>query len=118
MESPIWRSLFGMRQHVSTLSNGEALPTDLDLVIRELPSQTFTFMLNNLMSSTTYYYSINDGLIYDFTTSSGSNDTYTFAVGSDAHFGRIVSNTTATVRMLLKSSIPHGLTMPSSFWVI
>ena len=85
---------------INTLKWGST-SNSLDLVIREtIPSQEHAFMLNNLMSSTTYYYSINDGLIYDFTTSSGSNDTYTFAVGSDAHFGRIVSNTTATVRML------------------
>ena len=82
-------------------------PNNLNNTIQEkLPSQGHALMLTNLLSNTTYYYSINKGTLYNFTTAPGINDTYTFAVGSDAHVGRIASNTTATIKMLEEIADP------------
>jgi len=69
-------------------------------------SQQHAFLLRNLSPNTTYYFTINNGPLNNFTTPVGTPNTFTFAVGSDAHVGRAVSNTTATLRMLKEIADP------------
>ena len=64
-------------------------------VSEKFATQEHIFMLTNLLPATIYHYTINNGALFNFTTAPGNDDNYTFAVGSDSHFGRFGNNVTA-----------------------
>lgn len=67
------------------------------------------FILADLLPKTQYFYQINDGTVYNFTTPGNTPNTFKFALSSDAHFGRPISNNTATLKILEQSLNPaHG----------
>jgi hypothetical protein len=57
--------------------------------------------MNDLLPATQYFYSFDDGVtIYNFTTSSGTLNTFHFAFTSDGHYGREETNDSAHVSIL------------------
>lgn len=66
----------------------------------EVSSHEHAFMLRNLQPATRYFYQINEGKIYNFTTTPATNNTLKFALSSDSHFGRDKSNNTATIKIM------------------
>ncbi|MCP4764142.1 MAG: hypothetical protein GY870_20380, partial [archaeon] len=72
-----------------------------------IPKNSHVFVLSNLSPDTQYFYRINnENPTYNFTTMSGNNDTFRFGFSSDAHFGRDISNNTASIEILKQISDP------------
>jgi len=76
-----------------------------------------TFVLANLQPNTSYIYQINGaGKIYNFTTMTGDNDYYKFAVSSDPHYGREVSRTDISAKIM--AQIADSANNISSFYML
>jgi acid phosphatase type 7 len=73
------------------------------------PSQQHAFMLRDLQPDTVYWYSLNEGRQVQFRTPPGKGAPLHFAVGSDSHFGALLSRNDLTRKMLQQISQPeHG----------
>jgi acid phosphatase type 7 len=66
----------------------------------EKSGKQHVFVLNNLQPDTVYWYQINNGTKYHFTTPPSDNKPLHFAVFSDAHFGSEASQSTLSAKML------------------
>ncbi|MFX1275000.1 MAG: metallophosphoesterase family protein [Promethearchaeota archaeon] len=67
------------------------------------------FLLNDLKPDTSYWYQINNvGENYTFTTPPATNDTITFAVATDSHFGPFSRNIEGTINLLNLISDPSS----------
>ena len=73
------------------------------------PSQQHAFMLQDLLPDSDYWYSLNDGQPVKFRSPPGSGKALHFAVGSDSHFGALLSRNDLTCKMLQQIALPeHG----------
>lgn len=73
----------------------------------EKPLKHHVFKLNDLQPDTKYWYQINSGQKYYFSTPS-LTESLRFAVFSDAHFGRQASRTDLSVKMLQHIAKPEN----------
>jgi acid phosphatase type 7 len=73
------------------------------------PSQQHAFMLRDLQPDTDYWYKLNDARQVKFRTPPGKGRPLHFAVGSDSHFGALLSRNDLTCKMLQQIALPeHG----------
>jgi len=84
----------------NTLYMGQTPSLELPVKVDPAMSKTHGFLLDALLPGTTYYYRINDGLIFNFTTPANTPGIARFAISSDAHFGADNANRTATQGIL------------------
>jgi len=81
------------------------------------PTTQHTFVLLNLQPNTRYSYQINGaGTIYNFSTPTGSNDWYRFAVTSDPHYGREASKPGISAEIMAQIAKPANNL--SSFYML
>jgi hypothetical protein len=66
------------------------------------------FMLRDLKPATEYWYRLNDGTAYRFSTPDTTSRPLHFAVGSDAHFGVSDSRNDLTAEMVAQIASPAG----------
>jgi hypothetical protein len=79
------------------------------LSIREQkPSRQHAFNLTDLLPDTEYWYRINRGEIFRFTTPPPAGEPLHFAIGSDAHIGAGASRTDLTINMLGQIENPRN----------
>jgi predicted MPP superfamily phosphohydrolase len=76
------------------------------IIYEEIASRQHIFMLRNLETDTEYWYQINDGKTYRFTTPATEGRHLRFAASGDAHFGAGKSRNDLTVKMLKKIADP------------
>jgi hypothetical protein len=69
----------------------------LDTTIESSESREHVFILPTLNPATVYFYRINSGPLYNFTTPTNQTDSLKLAIGSDAHFGRNTPRTTENI---------------------
>ncbi len=69
-------------------------------------SRQHVFMLRDLKPATEYWYRVNDGPEYRFSTADPASRPLHFAVASDAHFGASDSRNDLTAKMLAQVSAP------------
>jgi hypothetical protein len=70
------------------------------------PSRQHVFILRELRPAAEYWYQINDGTKYRFSTPGDASRPLHFAVGSDAHFGASDSRNDLTAKMLAQIASP------------
>lgn len=71
------------------------------------PSRQHAFMLRDLQPDTDYWYSLNNGRQVKFHTPPGKGQPLHFAVGSDSHFGALLSRNDLTRKMLAQIALPE-----------
>jgi len=76
------------------------------MLFEEMADLQHVFMLRNLEPSTEYWYQINDGRTYCFTTPVTDGQHLRFAASGDAHFGADRSRNDLTVNMLEQIADP------------
>jgi predicted MPP superfamily phosphohydrolase len=76
------------------------------MLCEETANQQHVFMLRDLEPGMEYWYQINDGMTYCFTTPATDGQQLRFAAGGDAHFGAVRSRNDLTVKMLEQIADP------------
>ncbi len=93
-------SFYSEQKTTNTLYWGETAGLELPEYSEPKGSKTHSFILDLLEPNTTYFYRINDGAVYNFTTPVDTPNFARFAVSSDLHFGADNANRTATQHIL------------------
>lgn len=100
-------TFYTQEKTTNTLYWGTTLALELIEKTETSSSKTHAFLLDTLEPNTTYYYKINDGNVYNFTTPIDTPNYLHFAVSSDLHFGADNANRTATYG-ILENIISHN----------
>ncbi len=93
-------SFYTQDKTTNTVKWGETPSLELPEFIEPKASKTHSFILDTLEPNTTYYYQINEGTIYNFTTPVNTPNYARFAISSDSHFGADNANRSATQGIL------------------
>ena len=99
-------SFYTEKRTTNTLYWGLTTSLELPEKIESKASKTHGFLLDTLEPNTTYFYKINQGLMYNFTTLDNTPNHIRFAISSDLHFGADDVNRTAT-QGILENVITH-----------
>jgi hypothetical protein len=84
----------------NTLYWGETPSLELTEKIETKATTCHGFLFDTLEPNTTYYYRINEGMLYNFTTPVDTPNYARFAISSDSHFGAENANRSATLGIL------------------
>jgi len=100
-------SFYTQEKTTNTLYWGKTVTLELAEKIETKATKNHAFLLNALEANTTYYYRIDEGTIYNFTTPVDTPNYARFAVSSDCHFGADNANRTATLK-ILENVVAHN----------